>query len=373
MIKVAIIGLGNAGNQIADLASIESSIPAIAINSSEKDLSTLKKVTRINVGTQGSGKDRGIAKKYIKNNFMKLVEAEDLCELIQANDVIFVISSTGGGSGSGTAPMLYELLNKLHPKKKFILVGILPELRESIASQQNTIEYLKEVKSIEGITYMLYDNNRKGDLKGSLTLKAINNEVIEDIKIIRGDYQFSTPYNSIDECDMMKILNTTNMINVTKLYDIKEKDLDKKTIEDMLIDYLKNESTMCEVERDGIVKRMGLIINIVEKLQPHIDRELVKLKNVVGEAVEEFEHEYIYEDKNQVNRIILILSGLSIPDDRINKILERMEEAMEAISKSKEGSLLDVYENEDINGLRKDEEKEINEEVDVNSIFDKFM
>jgi tubulin-like protein CetZ len=373
MLKIGIIGFGNAGNQIAELAFKERNISSIAINSSEKDLSTLSVVTRITIGIQGSGKDRNIAKTYMKKNFKRLNETEDFAKVIDDNEIIFVISSTGGGSGSGVAPMMYDILSQVHSDKKFILVGILPELRESIGTQQNTIDYLKELQNIEDVTYILYDNNRKNTLSSFELLKTVNAEVVEDICIIRGDYQYTTPFNSIDERDTLKILNTSGMINISKVYEIREKDMDNITLEDILVNYIKNQSCMCEIERDGIIKRMGLILNLNEKLQKYIDKRLLKIKDIIGEPVEGFEHDYVCSVPNQDNKLILLLAGLSMPDDRIEKILQRMDEAKDALLKKKEGSILDDVEHSYIKDLRKEEFRQNIDEVNVGTIFDKFM
>jgi hypothetical protein len=375
MLRVGIIGCGNAGNQVAELAAKALAIPAIAINSSEKDLSTIT-IDKIAIGTQGSGKDRNIAKKYMKTNAGKLLDVNDpegIAGMVDDRELVFVVSSTGGGSGSGIAPMLYDFLTKLYPAKSFILVGILPELRESIGSQQNTIEYLTEVNNIHGITYMLYDNNKRSNLPISEILNSINSDIVEDINIIQGYYQMTTPLNSIDEKDMFKIVNTPGMINISKVYDIKDKDVDNATIEDLLIGYIKNKSAMCEIERDGVVKRSGLIINLNPKLQRFIDKGLDKIKVIVGEALEWFEHDYI-NASDETNRAILILSGLSMPDDRITRITQRIDEVMESLATVKPSVIMNFVKGEMIKELRKEEDAVIGpSELDAEDIFAKYM
>lgn len=373
MLKVAIIGTGNAGNQVADLGFKELKIPAIAINSSEGDLSNVS-IDKLSIGTQGTGKDRTIAKEYLLSNFdniLKVSSDNKLFNLINDKELVFIVSSTGGGSGSGTAPILYEFLMKMFPAKSFILVGILPELRESLAAQQNTIEYLKEVQNINGINYMLYDNERRNKLPISNILLSVNNDIIEDINILRGMYQFPTPLNSIDEKDTFKIVNTPGMINVSKVSDIKDKDLDNNMVEDLLINYIKNNSCGCEMERDGIVKRTGLIINLSPKLQKFIDKSLPKVREIIGEPVESFEHDYI-NYAEEINRAILILAGLSIPDDRIEKIINRINETMKLLNVNKSSSLLNSTPDESVKELRR-EESRVATNFNASELFEKYL
>ena len=69
MLKVSVVGIGNAGSQVAALAQEKLGIEVLAINSSEKDLETIpQSVPHILIGdTKGAGKERGAAKKFLKD------------------------------------------------------------------------------------------------------------------------------------------------------------------------------------------------------------------------------------------------------------------------------------------------------------------
>ncbi|NNV04733.1 tubulin-like doman-containing protein, partial [Brevibacillus sp. MCWH] len=186
---------------------------------------TVNSVPSIVIGDEkGAGKDRRIAKEFIQRSAKTLLNEKVFTDLIVNNEVIFVVSSTGGGTGSGMSPVLTDILSRVYPTKRFILVGILPTIKESIAAQQNTIEYLKEMRNFKA-TYMLYDNNIKTELPTSDMMKAINNQIVEDICVIRGDYQHATPFNSIDEKDMLKIIETEGRLVLATTFGFKEKDI----------------------------------------------------------------------------------------------------------------------------------------------------
>ena len=56
---------------------------------------------------------------------------------------------------------------------------------------------------------------------------------------------------------------------------------------------------------------------------------------------------------NLKNRAIVISSGLSLPEDRIEKINERIQEILDEIEKQKQvNSILDTIETDKIKGLR---------------------
>lgn len=374
MLNIAVVGIGNAGNQVAELANVEYGIPGVAINSSEKDMATLKKVDCLLVGDEkGAGKDRRTAKEFMRDGVRDLLEKPELRSVIKDNEIIFIVSSTGGGTGSGMSPVLREILSKVHPSKHFILVGILPPIAESIAAQQNSIEYLKELTS-QNPVFMLYDNNNIANTSMSNVMKTINRELVEDLVAIRGDYQLDTPFNSIDEKDMLRIIETPGRIVVNRVTGFKEKDIDVKSIEQRLIDTIKN-NAHSEIDRDKIVKRQGLIINLNDTLYNSLDTNLLEVRGLIGEAIEGFEHVHI--DETVTSRVVLITSGMSVPDDRITKVVQRIEEATAALTLTKNTSVLGDTDVSLLNELRRGEanatdEKEA-DKVDLDDVFNKYL
>lgn len=375
MLRVATIGIGNAGNQIADLAMEMYNIPGLAINSSQKDLVNVSsKVMKILLGDEkGSGKDRDEAKGFVKKYGMALFENQSIMNFIEDQDVIFVISSIGGGTGSGEAPMLSDILSRKYKDKRFVLVQVYPTIGEALATQQNAIDYLKEVHQyIPNAVYVPYDNNRRANLTSPEMIKSINKEVVDMINIIKGEYLYDTPYNSIDEKDMMRFINTPGRMAVFMLDNIKEKDFDQKSIEDEMINIIKNVSTSVELDRDKIVKRLGVITNLNENLNKMFDKDIPKITELIGEGVERYDHNYICKDPDEVNRVIIIAAGLSEPEDRITKIVQRIDEGLEAMKRVKEKSLLDDTETGVIRDLRQSSQAD-SVEFDIDDIFSKFI
>ena len=354
MIRLGLIGIGNCGNQVVSLAKETKDIPGIAINTSDKDLENVKNLTVFKIGSsKGAGKSRDKAKAYVKQMMKQLLSQEKFKSHIDENDVVAVVASTGGGTGSGISVMLTHLLSTMYVDKRFILVHVLPSLKESLAAQQNTIEYLKEMNNFNA-TYMSYDNGCKEDLPSNVMMKQMNEEIVEDLAVIRGDYLLSTPFTSIDEEDLTKILEVPGRLVVHRVYDIKEKDIDKVGIEDMLIQKLSDTTYSTELHNDNRVMKMGVILNVTEKLSNKIDTNFTEFKNQIGNPIEGFEHVAIIEPSmNLKNRAIVISSGLSLPEDRIEKINERIQEILDEIEKQKQvNSILDTIETDKIKGLR---------------------
>lgn len=374
MLSVGIIGIGNAGSQVAELAT-KNQIDAVVINSSENDLSTISNnIIKFPLGDlRGAGKNRTEAKKFLKDAIKKILNEENFIEFMDDKDVIFVISSTGGGTGSGISPILTQILKKSFPESYIIMIGILPTIDEAYSTQINTIDYLQELyKKVEDPTYMLYDNDKFKGLPSHVMMTEVNRRIVDDIIILRGTYNYTTKYSSIDEKDMSMILSTTGRIVVASYLNIKEKNIDSVSI-DKQIEYLLKDGAHAELQLDRVIKRSGVIANISESMAKSFDDHLTELQEFIGAPVEEFSHVSINEEKNMPNNIFFIGAGLSPINDRIEKINERIAE-IESLQDNKDESddvfTVDV---DAANDKRDYKKAKISDTINVSSIFDDFM
>ena len=349
MIKISIIGIGNAGSQIAMLAKKSKEFPAIAINSSERDIDSVKGyIESIIFGDhEGAGKDRSIAKRFVAENAAQMLGEEPLIDMINQTDYIFIVSSAAGGTGSGSAPIITDILNQYYNSKLkknekgkvFINIGILPSLGESVGAQRNTAEYLAEMSALGG-SFMLFDNDR---VKGTpnKVFDTINRSVVDTLCLIRGDYSINSAFGMIDEKDMWKLVSQPGLIFVDILKEIYEEKIPENgSVEDMIIEHINKHSCMVKIDRDRIVKRLGYIGTLSEDVHSYFDENLPKIRATYGEPIEDFRHFTVNEDDTESNMIAIVMSGMSIPENRLKTIKHRIDDAEAALSKQKSGSLL---------------------------------
>lgn len=374
MLNVGIIGIGNAGSQVAATA-IKQNIDAVVINSSENDLSTISNsIIKFPLGDlRGAGKNRTEAKKFLKESIRKILEEDNFQKFMDAKDVVFITSSTGGGTGSGIAPILTQILKKSFPESYVIMIGILPTLDEAYSTQINTIDYLQELyKKVEAPTYMLYDNDTMKDLPSHVMMERINQSIVDDILVMQGTYNYTTKYSSIDEKDMSMILSTTGRLVVASYMNIKEKDLDACSI-DAKIEHLLKNGTHTELQHDKVIKRSGVIANLSENMSKNFDDHLTKLQQFIGAPVEEFSHISINEDKSMPNNVFFIGAGLSQISDRIEKINERIAEIESLQDTGNDDNDVFTVDVKAANDKRDYKNTKIEDRVNVSSIFDDFM
>lgn len=382
MLNVGVIGIGNCGNQIACLAHKEAQCYAFAINTSENDLSTLPAdIPKKCVGdAEGTGKNRSAAKQFLKDSIMELIRDEEFKNFVEKIDVLLIVSSMGGGSGSGMAPMMSNIIREVFrsddgSEKITILVGVMPRLNEGYSTQVNALDYLHELFDVlDSPTYMIYDNNNFAKETSYKVLETVNHQVVEDIKVLQCKYNTPTPYDSIDEKDMKTLLSSPGRIVIASLLGIKEKDLDEVGIEELIIERIKK-SAHAELQRDGIVSRTGLITNLNDRLNSQFDTHIDNVRKFIGEPTEEFLHITVNEDKALPNNVCLILTGLSKITDRVDKIRDRIEE-IETAQQKNEDEADDASINADeiakMNAKRGYRSTSTNTQVDLESIFGKF-
>lgn len=379
MLNVGIVGLGNTGNQVAQLAKQRLGIPVIAINSSEKDLETItedipRKLISDKAGlSSGAGKDRARAKEYLKDSIMALIRDQEIIDIISKLDVCFVVSSTGGGTGSGTAPIMANIISDTFNAVKVILVGVLPVNNEALGAHVNTLEYLQELYNVlSNQTYMLYDNDKYESLPSYKILEKVNNEIVSDIDVLRCTYNYTTRYDSIDDRDATRLLSFPGRIVVSRLEDFKEKECDSQTIEDMIINNIKT-NAHAEAQRDRKVMASGLITNLSQALNEEFNDNIPKVCEFMGDPVHAFKHIYINEDRKMPNNVFVIMAGLSAVNDKINVISDRIDEIEEKRKVMETDDALKAISLNQLSDQVSDKKEEkVDDTVDIRGIFGKF-
>ena len=334
--KIILIGCGNAGGQVANLAvsKYPDLFDAIYINSSDADLSMVEDTNslKFKIGDkdkiEGSGKNRAKMKEYLKHDINKILENTDLQKAIASKKYCYIISSAAGGTGSGATPVLTDIFRQMFPNTNFILVGILPSLSSSLMEQGNALEFLTELYDHLGsnTTYMMYDNETAADLPPIAALNKVNENIVEDLRVLSGVDNFSTPYESIDEADLESIITTPGRLLVTRITSgITEKAMEDNNLDDIIIKGIKS-SSHAETDRNKMVVRSGIITYFTNEVNNLYNPKLDKLNDFIGQPVERFHHNAINKGNEKLNFIYLIASGLSPINDRVERITLRIDE-----------------------------------------------
>lgn len=338
--KVVLIGIGNCGNQVVFCG--EQKYPelfdCVYINTSEADLSMVKTESmKFKIGeseeydVEGSGKDRKKMKQYLKEDIEALVKNEEFANTVDKK-YAFVIVSGAGGTGSGAGPVFTNIMQNAFPDTNFILVGVLPNQGASLLELGNTLEFLDELyrKMAPGTTYMIYDNETRSDLPVTVALTDVNENIIEDIRVITGADNYPTPYESIDDADMESIVSTPGRLLVARVdsHLLTEKSLEDGKLDEIIVKIIKK-SSHAETDRNRKVLRWGIITYFNDTVNKLYSPNLPALEAFIGTPIERFNHNAVNSSSEKLNFMHVIMSGLSPINDRIAKIRARVKEIKE--------------------------------------------
>lgn len=204
-----IIGIGGAGNNIVREAMNSRNLDDVNLYIIDSVLSNvdIDSVNRVNTipiiadESSGSGRnrDRGSALyKYHEENhtFDKMYE-----EACNAKAPVLVVTSSSGGTGSGSVvPLCRSLMKK---GVNVIPIIICPNTDDPDAYHLNTIDLFVELEEIGVTTYSMFVNS-----KGSSDYDKVNKEVVNLIEIVFGKKYDKTNLDSIDDSDLNVILST---------------------------------------------------------------------------------------------------------------------------------------------------------------------
>lgn len=213
-IKMAVIGVGQAGSRISEVFG-SLGYDAAAINTSSQDLEFInlpddrKLLLKGTLG--GTGKDLELGREVFSNSHDLIADFVE--PLTSGNNMIYLAASGGGGTGSSSVevmiPMLYELGLPVG------VIYVLPKGTEDAQSKKNSIETLAKLAKLSSqntiSSLVVVDNSRIEKIYANLSQakfwEAANRAIVEPIDVF--NYLTSRPsrFTSLDPSDFGKIIS----------------------------------------------------------------------------------------------------------------------------------------------------------------------
>lgn len=320
MKSIGILGVGQAGGNIADVAA-NLGFQTALVNTNQRDgLANTGVVRKYFVpGYNGAGQDRSIGIKAVNDN------SQDIIGFVKQSfkniKLLLVAFSTDGGTGSGMSPLLIKLLLDQLPGINIGAIAIVPEQNVLAGNRINAAECIEELSKIEKISSIfLVDNDQIRKMnpqssKHQIYLSA-NNQVMESINHVLEVTQNSSIYGNFDETDLMRILNTRGVTIITSAAIT-----DAKTMEETCsnIHQSLENSVFCPIESSSPI-RAGLIYEGSENMSKLINVPAVFER--IGEPLQLFEGTYTSESDPTVTTI---LAGLTFPANRLLSLEQSLE------------------------------------------------
>ncbi len=227
--KVFFIGLGQAGCKVTDLfiaddisSRTDRIFKAIAVNSARPDLLGLKFIPpkdRILIGEtvvrgHGVGANNKLGAKIAQADIDKILSAIDM-QGTSDTDVFVIVTAFGGGTGSGSAPVVAKHLKRLYNEPVYV-IGILPAESEGNVYTLNAARSLKTLAKYAD-AMILVDNSafmRPGESLKS-AYQWINSEIVKRFSILARAGEVATGGNVGEMVvDASEIAQTINGMEV---------------------------------------------------------------------------------------------------------------------------------------------------------------
>lgn len=328
-----VIGVGAAGNKAA-ISMIENNVcdrtDVLLLNSTLRDIPEQYRELSVQYSNTrgGAGKERTIAKTLCLQSIQD-GELDCLDRLVtDEDDLVVLIASAEGGTGSGSLPILAKYYTQVLGKSVHCV--IFTGFEEDSRGLQNTIELFQEIDdeyTVEVISNKKFLDKFNNKLKAE---KAANEELAKKIAILVGRDIIESEQN-IDETDLFKASTTPGfmMIESAQLDRIKNVNQFNQILSDMIDDTYSLDCT------DRSIKRLAIILNVSERTQDVIDLQVEVIKNKLGIPYELFTH--VQYDKTKEESISIIASGMNMPLEDIKDIYEKYKSQTENISTKKDG------------------------------------
>lgn len=335
--RTRIIGIGAAGNKAAISAvvnQVERVENVLLVNSTMKDIPedyVGKKFCFVDA-YGGCGKERSIARdltmKALRNGDMKLEEFLKVGTPEEA-ELVVLVSSTEGGTGSGSVPILAKyIVDALGIEVHcFAFTGF----EEDGRGLKNTVGYFQEmqdnfvIECLQNSKYMSECNNNK--IKAE---RAANDDFCRKVAILFGNALRDSDHN-IDPTDLLKISSKTYgyMIIETRTFSkIKNREQFREMVRAMI-----DESKALDLDEPS-QKKLAVIININEASTDIIDYHDILIERF-GMVFEKFEH--IQHETDMPEFFAFISAGSKIPIKEIEEIYDKYKSFTSQVDKSTDG------------------------------------
>lgn len=363
--RALVIGTGAAGNKAVINLLEKGIIPKedmLLINSTLADIPPKYRDVSIQLSLEqaGCGQERGVARDLsisaIANNKLML---DKYCQPIHSK--VIIVSSTDGGSGSGSVPVLSKYC-KMVLKMNVEVIGLVG-VGDTPRSLSNTVEFFKDlspdyiVQSICNSSFSKLVGNNKDRYE-----KLANEELATKIRVSLGHYIVESEQN-IDATDLYKLSNTTgySIIEYKEIPDkIKSIEQFNKILKEMVDD-----SKSLDSDKPGM-QRLGVIVNLPKDSQEFIDYSYKEIKDRLGKPYEIYNHT---EDDSTLPRFIaFIAAGMKLPIDEVENMHNKYLQETSNVDKDEDKffdavkSFVNNEEDNRFNMVSKTEEKKVNKQ-----------
>jgi len=329
-LRVGFVGIGQAGSNFVDLvaASDEGTVDAcVAMNTSSADLASLKVIGTSNripmtAAQAGAGKDRNKSYDALKmfEEPLRSLKAVfgDPANNVANVDIIFVVFSAGGGTGSGTGPTVSTILHQVYKKHgiKVIAVTMVPSDKEGSAQEHsNAIGCIRELTSTGSFAVnfpiIVVDNGKfdKDDANMSVRQKRFEiNKLTIDNLLAFVRFNGLSSVENIDDADRMSVLSEPGIITLNS-ESISPVEGDLNPLDVAIKKAMAKSPTIADTNISP--KKVAIQFECEDKFlsQKHVNQLSGLFKNAIGRFNGFYDPITDTASSSIINRVLVVTSG----------------------------------------------------------------
>lgn len=276
--KIVVVGTGGAGNNtITRLTDVGiNGVETVAINTDAQDLLFTKADNKILIGKNissglGAGSDPQIGEEAARE------DQEEIKSVLEGSDMVFITCGLGGGTGTGSAPVIAEISQNLNALT--ISVITIPFAEEGILRKENAMSGLDRLRE-NSDTVIVVQNDKLLEIVPDLPLNAafkVADEIL--VNAVKGITELVTEKGlvNLDFADVRSVMKEGN----TAMIGIGESETEDKASESVAkavenplldVDITGAQSALINITGDesmSIREAKSIIVSIGEKLAPN--------------------------------------------------------------------------------------------------------
>ena len=266
----------------------------------------------------GCGKERKMSYDLCKNSIQDgTIPLEEFLHIGKPDqaELVILVSSTEGGTGSGSTPLLAKYIREVLGVS--VHVFLFTGFEEDVRGLKNTVEIFQELQdnfAVECVKLKKYlpecnGNRIKAEEKADI-------DFCKKISVLIGLRLRDSDHN-IDPTDLLKIATTDGfMIIESALIEDKIKNNDQ--FRKIVIDMIDNSKSL-DLDSPSQTK-IAVIINIRKDATDYIDYHDILMERF-GQCYEKFEH--IQDESDMSQFIAFISAGSKMPIHEVESIHDR--------------------------------------------------
>lgn len=305
-----VIGLGNAGTQVVKLAAKSKLladtkfyvIDSVANSINMDSITNINVIPIISDEKSGSGRNRERGRAMF--DFHDENHAFDtlMKDAAEAKSPIIVITSSAGGTGSGSTPALVKKLKDAD--LEVIPIIICPNMSDPDTYHMNTSDLMVELDEAGVKLYSIFRNAVSG-----VDYDSINKEIVSLIEIVFGKLYDNTIRDNIDDSDLDSLFQVPGRFLALRVESPDVNTLKKDLIRKVMSGY-QPAWTPEEAANTTFARAYSLTSMFASK---DYDDVFAELNMRIGNRFEEFKN-VADTDNGGICRATVIIAGLPRPE-----------------------------------------------------------